>query len=100
MGKEAGFVNAYAGRSVDDLPDEVPMLFVRAGREHFPGLNQALDRVVARAVARNLPVWFINHSTGAHGFDLDEKTALSRGIVQQVVMFLQLHLDARSETAA
>lgn len=93
MSRQAGFVNACAGKSVDDLPDRTAMLFIRAGRDHLPGLNQALDRVVARAVARNLPVSLINHATGSHGFDLDENTAISRGIVQQVVAFLQLYLS-------
>jgi len=100
IGRQAGFVDACAGLSVDDLPDDVPMLFVRAGREHSPGLNETLDRVVVRALERNLPLSLINHATGAHGFDLDEDTALSRGIVQQVVTFLQLHLKARPKTLA
>jgi len=95
MGKQFGFVNACAGKSVDDLPDDVPMLFIRAGRDTFPGLNDALDKVVARALARNLPLTLINHATGRHGFDLDEDTEMSRGIVQQVLAFLRLHLDAK-----
>jgi hypothetical protein len=94
MGRQTGFVNACAGKSVDDLPDDVPMLFVRAGHERFPGLNEALDKVVVRALARNLPFTLINHATGGHGFDLDEDTEMSRGIVQQVLAFLRLHLDA------
>ena len=67
---------------------------VRAGRDHFPGLNEALDKVVARALARNLPFSLHNHATGGHGFDLDENTAISHGIVQQVLAFLKLHLSA------
>jgi hypothetical protein len=94
MGRQAGFVSACAGKSSDDLPDGMPMLFIRAGRDHFPGLNEALDKVVARALALNLPLSLINHPTGAHGFDLDETTAISRGIVQQVLAFPQLHLSA------
>lgn len=96
MGREAGFVNACAGKSPDDLPDGMPMLLIRAGRDHFPGLNEALDNLVARALARNLPLSLINHATGAHGFDLDENTAISRGIVQQVLAFLRLHLTHSS----
>jgi hypothetical protein len=96
MSRQAGFVNACAGKSVDDLPDEIPMLLVRAGRDAFPGLNAALDRVVARALARNLPLTLINHATGGHGFDLDEHTAMSRGLIQQVLAFLQRHLGASS----
>jgi hypothetical protein len=94
MSRQAGFVDACAGKSSDDLPDGIPMLFIRAGRDHVPGLNEALDKVVARALARNLPLSLVNHATGAHGFDLDENTAISRGIVQQVLTFLQLHLSA------
>jgi dienelactone hydrolase len=96
MSRQYGFVNACAGRSVNDLPDSVPMLFVRAGREHFPGVNDALDRVIAAALTRNLPFTLINHSTGAHGFDLDEDTDVSRGIIQQVVAFLRFHLDVET----
>jgi hypothetical protein len=94
MGKQAGFVNACAGKTVNDLPDDVPMLFVRAGRDQFPGLNEALDKVIAGALTRNLPFTLINHAAGGHGFDLDEDTAMSRGIVQQVLAFLRFHLDA------
>lgn len=92
MAAQAGFVNACAGMSPDDLPTDVPMLFVRAGRDQFPGLNETLDRLLAEALARNLPVWFVNHATGAHGFDLDEDSDLARGAVRQVLSFLQLHL--------
>ena len=94
MGRQAGFVDACAGKSVTDLPVDAPMLFVRAGRDHFPGLNEALDRLIARALARNLPFTLINQATGGHGFDLDEDTEMSRGIVKQVLAFLRLHLDA------
>jgi transcriptional/translational regulatory protein YebC/TACO1 len=55
-------------------------------------LNTALDKVIERALARNLPLSLINHAAGAHGFDLDEHTAISRGIVRQVLAFLRLHL--------
>ena len=99
MGQQAGFVNACAGKSPDELPDGIPLLFVRAGHDHFPGLNDALDNVVARALARNLPLSLINHATGAHGFDLDENTAISRGIVQHVLAFLQLHSSATGSVA-
>lgn len=45
------------------------------------------------ALARNLPISLINHATGTHGFDLDEDTATSRAVIQQVLAFLQLHLS-------
>ena len=92
MAAQVGFVNACAGRSVDDLPDDVPLLFSRAGRDQFPGLNAALDQVVTRALARNLPLTVINHPTGLHGFECDEDSAASRGVIRQVLAFLALHL--------
>ena len=58
------------------------------------GLNTALDEVVRQAVGRNLPVWFINHTAGSHGFDLDDSSLMSRRVVEHVLSFLRLHLQA------
>lgn len=92
MSRQFGFVDACHGRSVQDLPGDVPLLVVRAGQDRFPGLNDALDRAIVQALARNLPLTLINHATGGHGFDVDEDTDTSRGIVRQVLSFLRLHL--------
>jgi len=94
--REYGFADACAGRSVDDLPADVPLLFVRAGCEHFPGLNDALDLVVRRALARNLPLTLVNHATGAHGFEVDEDRDISRFIVRQVLEFLGYYLESQN----
>jgi hypothetical protein len=92
--REYGFVDACAGKSVDDLPTGVPLLVVRAGRDQAPGLNDALDKVVTRAITRNLPLTFINHAEGAHGFDCDEDSSIAREVVRQVLAFLAFHLNA------
>jgi hypothetical protein len=89
-----GFVNACAGKSVDDLPGGVPMFFVRAGRDQFPGVNDSLDAVVVGALARNLPVTLVNHAEGAHGFECDDDSDMSREIVRQLLAFLRFHLKA------
>ena len=94
MSKEYGFVDAFAGKSVDDLPTGVPLLVVRAGRDQAPGLNDALDKVVTRAIARNLPLTLVNHAEGAHGFDCDEDSPIAREVVRQVLAFLAFHLNA------
>ena len=94
MARQTGFVNACAGRTVDDLPETVALLFVRAGKDGFPSLNRLLDKVLAQALVRNLPVAFINHTTGVHGFDIYDDAVLSRRTIQHVLTFLQLHLDA------
>jgi hypothetical protein len=94
MSKQYGFVDACAGKSVDDLPVSVPLLVVRAGRDQVPGLNDALDKVVSRAIARNLPLTFVNHADGAHGFECDEDSPIAREIVRQMLAFLAFHLNA------
>jgi hypothetical protein len=91
--RQFGFVDACANVSANDLPDGAPMLLVRAGRDQFPGLNGALDAIVSRGLANNLPFALINHATGGHGFDLDEDTDGSRAVVRQVLAFLSAHLD-------
>jgi len=93
--QQFGFVDACAGKSVDDLAADVPLFLVRAGREQFPGLNDVLDRFLARAVARNLPVTFVNHATGRHGFDLEDDSGASRAVIRQTLSFLGLHLGVR-----
>jgi hypothetical protein len=90
-----GFANGCAGRSIDDLASDVPTFLVRAGREQFAGLNEALDRFIAGAVTRNLPVTFANHATGPHAFDVDDDSDESRRVVRQVLAFLCLHLEVR-----
>jgi dienelactone hydrolase len=92
--REYGYVNATAGRSIKELPAHVPLFVVRAGLEQFPGVNAGLDQFAASALALNLPLTFVNHATGAHGFEYDEDSAVSRGIIQQMLAFLRLHLEA------
>jgi acetyl esterase/lipase len=92
--KTWGFANPAAGRTVDDLPADVPLLVARAGRDQFSGLNAALDRFVSAALARNLPITVVNHATGSHAFDLMDDTDASRAVVRQTLTFLQEHLRA------
>jgi len=86
------FVNASAGRSVDDLPRDLPLLIVRAGRDEMPGLNAGIDAFVAQALRANLPLTLINHHTAPHAFDIGEDTDASRLTVMRTLAFLQLNL--------
>jgi acetyl esterase/lipase len=90
--RQYGFINATAGRSIDELPSGVPLFVQRAGREHFPGINAALDQFAASALVRNLPLTFVNHATGSHAADMDDDTDATRRIIRQVLDFLRLHL--------
>jgi hypothetical protein len=90
--KKFGFVNPGAGRSVDDLPKDKPLFMVRSGRDETPRLNEALDRFVARALHRNLPLTFTNHAESPHAFDLVHDSETSREIVRQILSFLRSQL--------
>jgi hypothetical protein len=87
------FVNASAGKSVDDLPQDLPLFIVRAGQDAMPGLNDALDRFLAHALTRNLPVTLTNHRTGPHAFDLSDDSETCREIIRQVLAFMRFHLS-------
>jgi fermentation-respiration switch protein FrsA (DUF1100 family) len=87
-----GFVNPCAGKSVADLRPDVPLFLARAGSDQMPGLNDALDRFVAKAVAANLPVTLVNHPSAPHAFDIFDDHDDSRLVVRQALWFLQSHL--------
>jgi dienelactone hydrolase len=89
------FVNASAGRSVEDLPRDLPLLLVRAGRDEMPGVNAGIDAFVAQALRANLPLTLINHHTAPHAFDIAESgddIEASRLTVMRTLAFLQLNL--------
>lgn len=86
------FANPAAGKSIDQLPTNVPMFLARAGRDQTPGLNASLDRFLSEAVTHNLPVTFTNHPTAPHAFDLFDESATTREVVRRVLAFLRFHL--------
>lgn len=86
-----GFANPAAGKSVDDLPAELPLFIARAGQDN-PQLNETIDRFLAQAVSRNLPVTFANHHSAPHFFDVMDDSDASRQIIRQVLEFMQFHL--------
>ena len=92
--KQFGFVTPAAGKSLDDLPHDLPLFVARAGRDQMPGLNDALDQFAAAALAINLPLTLVNHATGPHAFDLFDDTRSSHEIVKQMLAFFRFHLSA------
>ncbi|HWW75590.1 MAG TPA: alpha/beta hydrolase [Pyrinomonadaceae bacterium] len=89
-----GFANPCAGRSAEDLPARTPLFVARAGRDEMPGLNEALDRFAAEALALNLPVTLVNHAEGAHAFDLFDETEAAREVIRQALAFVRFNLSA------
>ncbi len=77
---------------MDDLPANVPLFLVRSGRDEIPVLNYTLDPFVSAAIGRNLPVTLVNHPTSPHYFELNEDSALSRHIIDQMLAFMRFHL--------
>lgn len=93
MQKTFRFANPCAGKSVDDVRDDVPLLIVRAGRDQFAGINESIDSFVRDAVRRDLPVTMINHAGAPHAFDLFDDSEASREIIRQILRFMQFHLS-------
>jgi hypothetical protein len=93
MATQFGFVNPAAGKSVDDVPKDLPLFIVRAAQEQFPHLNEMLDAFIAHALKRNLPVSLVNHQ-GPHGFEIMQDSDNSRETIRQMLTFLQFHLRA------
>jgi dienelactone hydrolase len=88
------FVNACATKSIEDLPRDMPLFIVRAGQDQMPGLNDALDRFMAKALALNLPITFVNHSAAPHAFDLFFDNKSSRDIIACILQFMRCRLEA------
>lgn len=92
-----GFVNPCAGKSVNDLPHDVPLFIARSGQDEMPHLNETLDRFLSKALRRNLPVTFVNHPEAPHAFDLFYDSETSREIIRQILTFMRFHLsDAKT----
>jgi hypothetical protein len=88
------FVDACAGRSMADFPAATPIFLARAGQEETPHLDESLDRFVARARERNLPLTLVDHAEGPHAFDLFHDSAETRAIVGRILEFLRSRLLA------
>jgi len=96
MQKNFPFANPGAGKTMDDVRNDVPLLVVRAGRDQF-GVNQSLDDFVAGALDMDLPVRMINHAGAPHAFDLFEDSEATREIIREILRFMQFHLSGPAE---
>jgi hypothetical protein len=87
-----GFANPCAGKSVDDLPKDMPLFIVRAGKDETPHLNETIDRFLVKALICNLPITFANHAAAPHSFDVMDDSETTREIIRQILAFMQFHL--------
>jgi hypothetical protein len=91
-----GFVNPCVGKSVADLPPDLPLFIVRAGQDQTPHLNDTIDGFLPEALRCNLPVTLLNHPTAPHAFDLFDESETSREIIRQILWFMRFHLLNRA----
>jgi dienelactone hydrolase len=77
-----------AGASVERFRLDLPLLYVRAGLDS-PGMNAAIDRLAAAALAQNAPITVINHHTGYHGFEGRNNDDATMPIVLQTIEFVK-----------
>ena len=82
------FVNTSAGKSVDDLANNIPMFIARAGADEVPRLNETLERFVIAALRRDLPITVVNHPGAPHAFDLFHDSEATREIIRRILAFL------------
>lgn len=100
MAGKFGFVNPCAGKSMDDLTSNVPLLVVRAGQDQMAGLNDTIDRFIQHGLARNLPIWSLNYPSAPHAFDLFDSSETSCEIVRQILTFFQFRLLEKEHNTA
>ena len=89
------FVNPCAGRTLDDVPGDVPISTARAGRDETAGLNDSIDRFVSKALRLNRPITLVNHHTAPHAFDTADDSDASRADIRQLLEFLRETLSAQ-----
>lgn len=92
MQKIYPFANPVAGKSLDDVRNDVPLLVIRAGRDQF-GVNESLDGFIVAALQKDLPVRMINHAGAPHAFDLFHDSETTREIIRVILRFMQFHLS-------
>jgi acetyl esterase/lipase len=69
----------------------IPMLIARAGLD-APVLNASIDRLITAALASNMDIDVMNHSTGHHGFDILDDNVRSREIIHATLEFMKTHV--------
>jgi acetyl esterase/lipase len=92
MQKSYRFANPCAGKSMEDVRHDVPLLVARAGRDQF-GVNESLDNFIAGALHRDLPLRLVNHAGVPHAFDLFDDSEATREIIREILRFIQFHLS-------
>lgn len=94
LSQKMGFKTPRLG-DPKDWNKKVPVLFVRAGLDNVPYLNQAFKNFYSKALEQNLPITLINYSNGLHGFDLYNDNDITRQIIKTTLDFWKFNLKVK-----
>lgn len=77
-------------------PAKIPPLFIAKAGLDRAFLNASIDEFLNIANERNIPITFMNHPTGEHGFDIFNDDPRSREIIKATLAFITEHLRLSS----
>jgi acetyl esterase/lipase len=69
-----------------------PLFVTQGGKDEIPTLKDSVDRFVAEALVRGVPLTFLYHPDAPHAFDNQLDDDRTREIVKAAVEFLRWHL--------
>ena len=75
-----------------EIKTNTSILIVRAGLEHYPYINEGIDRFLLKANENNLLITFVNYPEGRHGFDIKDDNDNSRDIIKFTIDYFNRHL--------
>ena len=76
-----------------------PLFLAQGGKDEIPTLLDSVDRFVAEALVRGVPITFMNHPEAPHAFDNQLNDDRTREIVRGAVEFLKWHLGITPRTS-
>jgi len=94
-----GFANPTSGKSIKDLPEDIPLFVVRAGQDSMPHLNDSVDLFLAEANEWSLPVTVSRLPDAPHAFDLFDDSDEARDGVRAILAFFRAHLRGPTEAS-
>jgi hypothetical protein len=77
---------------------DMPVLLVRSGLDN-PRTNRFIDTIAFQAFSNNAPWTIINHSSGRHPFEFDEKNEQSVLVIKQTLDFMSRSVSKEYITA-
>lgn len=74
---------------VSYVDPDLPLLVIKAGQDHLPDLNRAMDHFVAYVQDAGAPITLVVYEDGQHGFDTRQQTEESAEIIAKTLDFMR-----------